>query len=256
MNKVVYGTVSALALMLAVTGAQAGPKSTTEAAFGVATADSAVAGNLGTYTAIFGDNEIDQQAFQNAKGAFNVGQNESINSAVQQSMAIAAVINTPDSSDTTKDGSNEVGLAVAHGGSLVTHNAAIIDLVSGHNEIENQAFQNAAGAFQVLQNHSLNSGVSQSMAIGAVISNDGRNPHDLDATPFGNQVSVAVSDLDAAVVSNAAAGVAVATFANTNLITNQAFQNARGAFNVLQNNSVNSAVQQSMAIGAVVNVAH
>ncbi|HEV2549898.1 MAG TPA: hypothetical protein VGU20_21485 [Stellaceae bacterium] len=251
MKQVVYGTVSALALMLAVTGAAKADD--VQAALGVSATSNEVSGNYGVYTAIFGDNEIDQQAFQNAKGAFNVGQNESINSAVQQSMAIAAIVNT-DSSDTVvgKGETNQLGLAVSLGYSRIEENYAIIDLVSGHNELEDQAFQNAAGAFNVLQNHSLNSGVSQSMAIGAVLNNDG----DRDASPFDSSVSVAVSALSAEVTGNTAAGVLAATFSNTNRITDQAFQNAKGAFNVLQNNSVNSAVQQSMAIGAVVNRAN
>jgi hypothetical protein len=46
---------------------------------------------------------------------------------------------------------------------------------------------------------------------------------------------------------------AVASFSNTNTITDHAFEHATGAFNILQNASINSSVQQGMAIGAVVN---
>jgi hypothetical protein len=251
MKQILFGTVSALALTLAVTGgAKAWEK--TDAALSAAATGNDVSYNAGIATIIGGDNEIDQNAFQYAKGAFNVGQNESINSSVQQSMAIAAVINSPDSSDTAKQGSNEVGLALALGGSKVERNLAVFNLVTGHNELEDHAFDNAAGAFQVLQNHSLNSGVSQAMAIGAVIAND----QDHDANPFGNQVALAASALGSEVVGNGAGLTAVGTFTNTNYITNHAFEHAAGAFNVLQNASVNSSVQQSMAIGAVVNRAN
>lgn len=251
MKKVVYGTVSALALMLAATGAQADDL---QAALGVSAATSSVQGNAGVFTAIFGDNEIDNNAFGQAKGAFNVGQNESINSSVQQSMAVAAIINT-DSSDTVVGNgeTNQLGLAVSVGSTKVNGNAALLDLVTGHNEIENNAFGQSAGAFQVLQNHSLNSAVQQTMAIGAVINNDG----DRDASTFDSSASVAVSVLNGAVTNNLTAVAANGTiFSNTNSITNNAFGQARGAYNVLQNNSINSSVQQGMAIGAVVNRAN
>jgi hypothetical protein len=61
------------------------------------------------------------------------------------------------------------------------------ELSNRPHEIEDHAFENAAGAFRVLQNHSLNSGVSQSLAIGAVVMSDG----DRDTPVFGNQTAVA-----------------------------------------------------------------
>ncbi len=255
MKKVVYGTVSALALMLAVTGTAKADD--IQAALGVSATSNEVSGNAGALVATIGDNEIDQNAFGQAKGAFNVGQNSSINSAVQQSMAIAAIINT-DSSDTVvgHGETNELGLAVSLGSSKVEKNAALLALITGHNEIENDAFGQSAGAFNVLQNHSLNSGVSQSMAIGAVLNTD-RDSDQFAAGPFDSSVSVAVSALSAQVTGNAALAAASGTlFSNTNSITNNAFGQAKGAYNVLQNNSINSAVQQGMAIGAVVNRAN
>jgi hypothetical protein len=57
---------------------------------------------------------------------------------------------------------DQLGLAASVGLSAVAYNYGLLNLVTGHNEIEDHAFENAAGAFQVLQNHSLNSGVSQS----------------------------------------------------------------------------------------------
>jgi hypothetical protein len=253
MKQVILGTVSALALTLAVAGgAYAGPTSTNETAIAVSDASNLVLFNFAIGGLVIGDNEIDRDAFEHAKGAFNVGQNQSINSSVQQSMAIAAVINSPSSDDTTKSGSNELGLAASGGTSIVAANFALFDAVLGANEIENDAFKDAKGAFQVLQNRSINSGVSQSMAIGAVVSKD----RDNDANPFGNQTALAASDLDSAVVGNVAALAVVGRLGNTNLITDHAFQHAAGAFNVLQNASINSSVQQSMSIGAVVNRAN
>ena len=258
MKQVMYGTVSALALVLALSGTAKADEhhhGSLEAAVSGAHTGADVVGNGAFYNAILGDNEIDQNAFTHATGAFNIGQNTSVNSAVQQSMAIAAVINT-DSSDTVKQGANELALAFVDGDMFVGCNQACLTLLGGGNEIEGYAFTNATGAFQVLQNRSVNSGVSQAMAIGAVINKDKH-----DAQGFGNQVALAGSALDSDVVGNTAGGTLVLpnlfdSFTNNNVITDHAFTNATGAFNILQNASVNSAVQQGMAIGAVVNAAH
>jgi len=247
MKQVILGTVSALALTLAVAGV-AKADGDGNLAVAASAASNGVFGNWAVFTAVFSDNEIDRQAFQNAKGAFNVGQNQSINSSVQQSMAIGAVISN-DSSDQVK-GDDQTSLALSGGFSAVAGNWALLDGVFGANEIENQAFQNAKGAFNVLQNRSVNSGVSQSMAIAAIVSKD----TDGDANPFEN-TALAGSRLGSVTAHNVAAGAVVGTLfhLNQNQITDNAFQNAAGAFNVLQNASINSSVQQSMAIGAVVN---
>ncbi len=259
MKKLMYGTVSALALVLAVHGiAKAddyGPQTPALAGLAGSGTGNAVVGNGAFFTAVLGDNEIDANAFGQANGAFNVGQNSSINSSVQQSMAIGAVVNTPDASDTTGAGSNQLALAASVGLSFVGFNGAFIDAVAGTNDLQDNAFGQANGAFNVLQNRSINSGVSQSMAVGAVITNDGTTDAP-DATPFGNQAALGVSALGSAVVGNIAGGVGVFNFGNTNEITANAFGQAHGAFNVLQNASVNSSVQQGMAVGAVLNVAH
>lgn len=264
MKQIMYGTVSALALVLALSGvAKATDRDGgyehqhTVNVVGIAGSHTGnwVAGNDAFLNAVLGDNEIDKNAFTHATGAFNIGQNASINSSVQQSMAIAAVINT-DSSDTVKPGANELALAISDGDSFVGFNDACLTLLGGGNEMQDQPFQYATGAFQILQNRSVNSGVSQSMAIGAVINKDGRDPK-----AFGNQLALAASSLDSGVILNSAGGSLVLpnlfdSFTNNNVITDQAFEHATGAFNVLQNASVNSSVQQGMSIGAVVNASH
>ena len=258
MKQVMYGTVSALALVLALSGTAKADNdyhAKSEAAISGSFTGAGVVGNDAVYNAILGDNEIDANAFSHATGAFNIGQNASINSSVQQSMSIAAVVNT-DGSDTVKDGSNELALAVSGGFNFVGCNDACLTLLGGGNEIENAAFENATGAFQILQNRSVNSAVSQSMAIGAVVNTDGNDAH-----AFGNQTALAVSVLGAGVVGNSAGGTLTLpnlfdSFTNNNVITDSSFEHATGAFNVLQNASINSSVQQGMAIGAVVNAAH
>jgi hypothetical protein len=79
------------------------------------------------------------------------------------------------------------------------------------------------------------------LAIGAVVMSDG----DRDTPVFGNQTAVAIALLGSAVTGNASIGNAVGTFSNTNVITDHAFQHAAGAFNVLQNSSINSSVSRA-----------
>ena len=246
MKKIMYGTVSALALVLAATGAKADGDGNLAAA--LSATDNSVSRNVSAFGLIAGDNEIDQNAFGQAAGAFNVGQNQSVNSTVQQSMAIGAVINKVDASQVTK-GDDQIALAISVGSSSVSRNVAVFQDLDSHNEIENNAFGQARGAFNVLQNESVNSGVSQGMAIGAVVS------HDPGQDKAFENAGLAASALSSTTTGN----LAIATdlggghFTNTNSLTNNAFGQARGAFNVLQNASINSSVQQSMAIGAVVN---
>jgi hypothetical protein len=253
MKKVMYGTVSALALMLAATGIANAKyerdRTKDQVAIAFAGSDAFVGFNCAYATAVFGDNEIDRNAFGQAKGAFNVGQNESVNSAVAQSMAVAAVINSPDSSDTAPSGANQLALAGAGGHQAVIGNSATWTLATSHNEIEDNAFGQSAGAFQVLQNHSINSAVQQDMAVAAIVNND----QDSDSNNFANEASLASSQLSAAVAWNHVGISAVGSFRNTNSLTDNAFGQAKGAYNVLQNASINSSVQQSMAIGAIVN---
>jgi hypothetical protein len=125
MKQVMYGTVSALALMLAVTGG-ANAAGTDQAAFAASATADIVDYNVGAFTAISGDNEIDEHAFQNAKGAFNVGQNESSNSSVHQNMAIAAIVQKNDSSDALKGRADQLGLAAFVGLSAVAYNYALL----------------------------------------------------------------------------------------------------------------------------------
>ena len=97
MKQVMYGTVSALALVLALSGTAKADNdhdhAKSEAAISGSFTGAGVVGNDAVYNAILGDNEIDENAFTHAKGAFNIGQNASINSSVQQSMSIGAVVN-------------------------------------------------------------------------------------------------------------------------------------------------------------------
>lgn len=247
MKKVMYGTVSALALMLAVNGvamADGRYDPTDSTGIAVGTSDSFVGFNSAAFTGIIGSNLIDKEAFQNAIGAFQVAQNESLDSSVGQSMAIAGVLGASADDNAT--------LAFAGGWSGVIANCAFFSGLVGTNLITDDAFQNAAGAFQVLQNESVTSAVQQDMAIAGVVT---QPP---SGSGFEHNAAVAVSQLSSAVAGNSAFATLDGRLGHPaidgpNTITDSAFQDAHGAFQVLQNTSVNSAVQQSMAIGAVVN---
>ena len=127
-----------------------------QAVLDVARENAAAAGVASRFRTIAGS------AFKNAKGAFQVQQNNAINSSTQQNMAIAAV-NAP--------GGNPFGVSEQENATLshtVSFNTALNVPVTGFNQIDDHAFAHAAGAFQVQQNSSTNSAVSQNMSIIAV----------------------------------------------------------------------------------------
>lgn len=261
MKKVMYGTVSALALLLAAHGvASAQDAQTSTASVGNSTF---VGFNNGGASPFFTNdvdvsNNIDDTAFTLAKGAFNVLQNQSINSAVQQGMAIAAVVNhtgTPASDNTASAG-------VGQSTNVLFNSAFNADingnpaLDAGENEIEANAFQNAKGAFNVLQNASINSNVQQGLSIAAIV-NHGNDQFDDDPTHL--TANAGVSQAATIFVNHGEhASIGSSLFGDRsaiekgNSIENSAFSNAAGAFNVLQNESVNSSTQQGLSIAAVV----
>ena len=247
MRKILFATVSVLALTLAASGAYAtephgmgngGGDNNDNGILNAAVAASVAVGESEHNYAVGldsdGFNLLDDHSFSDAKGAFNVGQNNSTNSNVQQSMAIAAVIGRQADIEAALAGSGGFGESEA--------NSFIYSYADGKNLVTDHSFENAKGAFNVLQNNSVNSNASQSTAIAAVIGDDGSN--------FA-AAAVAASVLVGSVSGNSANYYADVSGAN--IIKDNAFAHAAGAFNVLQNNSVNSNVQQSMSIGAVVN---
>ena len=197
-----------------------------------------VSGNSATSSSVAGGNAITDGAFKHAKGAFEVQQNNSINSATQQNMALTA--------ENVRGGfPGPVPVAQANLSQTVSGNNAVSVTVGGDNSIEDGAFKHAAGAFQVQQNNSVNSATGQNMAIAAFDSRSGytgggHDGHDDDA--------IATST----VTSNNAQGFPTTTSVDTdNTIHDGAFKHAKGAFQVQQSGSVNSAVGQNMAISAV-----
>ena len=211
MKKMILGTVSAVALLIA--------------AHGVGYADtftsSRASDNDAIATKVDNENSV-EHAFRHAEGAIQSQQNASINSAASQNMSITA--------------------SVGHGGaradadtrSRVRDNVAVFDKVNSENEIEDGAFNHAAGAIQAQQNASINSSATQNTAISASIFGSGRTAND--------------ADLSAQVTRNCAFLVAVT---GPNEIEDS-FRGVRGAVSVQQNNSVNSAVNQQLSITASV----
>jgi hypothetical protein len=244
MKKALYGTVSALALILAAHGvAQAQQRSSANTNAGAAVQGNNSNGPFANTLIIdFGsDNLIDDNAFDHAKGAFNVLQNQSINSAVQQEMSIAAIVNQAG----TPDNDSDSGAGVKLGSSVEANAASQARIANNSNLITDEAFSHAAGAFNVLQDKAVNSAVQQGMAIAAIV-NRGNGLDDDGKILTAN----ASADTTAAQQLNNAIGASVAS---PNTINYDAFKNAKGAFQVLQNSSIDSSVQQATAIAAIVN---
>jgi hypothetical protein len=211
MKKMIFGTVSAVALLVAVHGVgNADTSTSSDASYNAAVA-----------TVVHNENSV-EHAFRGAAGALQSQQNASINSAASQNMSISASVG---------DGG---GSADANTSSSVNRNLAVLDKVNSENEVEDGAFNHAAGAIQVQQNASINSSATQNTAISASIGGYGHAAND--------------ADLRAQVSGNLAVLVAVT---GPNEIEN-AFRGVRGAVSVQQNNSVNSAVNQQLSISASV----
>jgi hypothetical protein len=258
MKQIMYGTVSALALMLAVHGVAKAQSSSfdEQSATAKVSGKATIQNNISDFSSIANSNQVEDNAFAHATGAFNVLQNQSINSAVQQGMAIGAVVNKDGNGQPQSDNDTraKVHLDGKVGGYGEDVNSAFAATINGDNEIETNAFSNAAGAFNVLQNASTNSTVQQGMSIAAVINKGGDafddDPADLSAkAKVKLHASVKGNDSTEATING---GISLGD-GNGNSLEDNAFQHAKGAFNVLQNQSINSSVQQGMAISAQVN---
>jgi hypothetical protein len=169
MKKVVLGSVSALALMLVAHGpALAGDDNVkVDAAIALQRSEANVGPGVSLQGASLNFNQLEDQSFQNATGAFNVNQNAGPNSAVQTGMAIGAV------TDTCKCGQGDgltanAALAASSLEATVSWNGALGIITGNVNNINDQAFQNAKGAFNIAQNTGANSAVQASMSIATV----------------------------------------------------------------------------------------
>jgi len=224
MKHLMYGTVSALALLLTMQG---GAKADATLATSVTLTEA----NAAAAVLVDAANTIDDLAFFAASGAFQVQQNNSINSIAAQNAAIDAR-----SENNQLDIVPQLNTAVSV--NLDAANLAIGVAVVSVNLIEDAAFEFATGEFQVQQNHAINSITGQNMGTTAI------------SDPRGLVIAaqLGVADADNDVLINRAIHTAVI---NSNTITDDAFAAASGAFQVQQNASINSSVQQNAAISAI-----
>jgi hypothetical protein len=208
-----------------------------------ASLNSSVTGSFVTNDAVgvAGDNDIEVGTFQAASGAFQVQQNNSENGSTQQNMAVAAVTATGGSVSSLAT-STEADLAHTVSGNFP------LTGITGRNLIDD-GFQGAKGAFQVQQTSNEDSAVGQNMAIVAV---DAQNTGTAAAGATGPDAAKTTTT-----VTNNTAGIFFGTpgfkvtIGTTNEILTSSFQNAKGAFQVQQDGSVNSSVGQNMAITAL-----
>ena len=157
MKKMVFGTVSAVALLVAVHGVGNADTRTSSNA----------SGNDAIATIVHNRNNV-EDAFGGAEGAIQSQQNASINSAVSQNMSISASVG----------GGSARADADTH--SRVRGNGALLDAVDSRNSLHGDAFNGAEGAIQVQQNASINSSVTQNTAISASVFGHGHVANDAD----------------------------------------------------------------------------
>jgi hypothetical protein len=212
MKKMILGTVSAFALLMAV--------------HGVGNADTSSSSRVSDDNAVavrVHNGNSTEDSFRGAEGAIQSQQNASINSAASENMSVTATA-----------GRHGSARGDAETNSRVRDDDATWVSVSSRNSLRDDSFDHAAGAIQVQQNASVNSSVGQNTAISAAIGDFGHVAND--------------ADLRAQVSGNSAYAVAV-TGPNT---ISDAFHAARGAISVQQNNSVNSSVSQQLSIVAAI----
>jgi hypothetical protein len=212
----IYGTVSAFALLMAV--------------HGVANADTASSSRASDNDArrVTVDNRNNtEDAFRGATGAIQSQQNASINSAASQNLSITATVG--------RRGDDVRLRGDADTNSRANDNSAARVSVDTRNSLHDDAFDRSSGAIQVQQNASVNSSVGQNTAISAGVG-------------FGEARVANDADLRAQASGNTAFAVSVR---GPNTISD-AFRSVRGAISVQQNNSVNSAVNQQISIVASV----
>jgi hypothetical protein len=167
--KTLLGTVAAAALVVGMSGAAWAhdydnnhhnyDPSTSSTAVAIALGGAESEYNTACLTCSDASNTISSNAFNNASGAFNVGENAGANSAVNNTMAVASVLCSSCATD---------NLAVAVGASWAEseHNGAHLFGSNASNSISS-SFQGASGAFNVSQNAGANSVVTGTMAIGS-----------------------------------------------------------------------------------------
>ena len=192
---------------------------------------------IGSVTPGIDANAIAGDAFGAASGAFQVQQNQSVNSSTDQNMRIIAISDPAAPIFSNFDSTGTLNATV--GGPTGSENTLSDSTINGQDTMTGNAFMGANGAFQVQQNNSVNGSAQQNMAIEAVTAPGG---------PVIGFTSDEVANLSGVVTGNTVTNVTVGGF---NQIAASAFQNAKGAFQVQQSSAANSAVSQNMSIVSV-----
>lgn len=188
-------------------------------------------------------NLITDNAFQSSEGVYSVGQNNGPNSAINNGNTVAAAV-ADDGNATTANGVN-FDVDATQTATVGTTGAVISTELGGSNDtnrINDNAFQNAAGVFSVLQNNGPNSAINNGNTVAAIIADcagcAGANTFTTNAN-YNGTVGAFVVATNTAVT-------------NTNQIVNNAFQNSRGIFSVTQNNGANAALSNGNVVSAIV----
>lgn len=166
MKKTLFAAAATVGLMFGASSAQAfdWDDPILSAAVGLsANVGGVVGGNVSGSGVTYDTNKIHDDAFKEAKGTFNVGQNNGANALVQNSLALSAILGCE-----CDDSLVNLTVAASVNAGLVQGNTAISLASSNLNTIHDSAFKEAVGVFNVAQNNGVNAMVQNSMAVSAI----------------------------------------------------------------------------------------
>ena len=196
------------------------------------------------------NNQIRDQAFENAQGVVSAAQNNGANTAFNNGNTVSAVIsdnaatNGNSNFDTNQVlAANQQAQVEANSDGNITANQVNSN---DANSITDNAFENIQGVVSALQNNGPNSSLNNGNTVSAVITNGGVSN---GTSTFDTHVTqtAAVSSRMSSTTSNTENDSA-----DTNTISLDAFQDAQGIVSALQNNGANSAVNNGNAVSAVI----
>ena len=189
------------------------------------------------------DNDIRDNAFENTQGVMSATQNNGPNSALNNGNSVAAIISPAGNVSDTPTYS-----AISSQDATVNGNNSSNELQNTDtNQIRSQAFSNAKGVGSALQNNGANTAANNGNSVSALVTEG-----NFDSSPNYDATSESTQE---ARVDTGSGGTNFAIeneSDDTNLITNNAFEESQGVFSALQNNGANSAINNGNTVSAMI----
>lgn len=195
-------------------------------------------------------NQIRNEAFQDMEGVGSVIQNNGANSAANNGNSVAAIVT--DNNAAAGAAGQQLGAGAidatqqAFVGAFGANNSTLQNGSADTNLMTDNAFKEAEGVFSVLQNNGPNSALNNGNTVSAVIAN---------GTVADNGLTIFFTDStqNAGVASNNGTNSNLETgSADSNTISENAFQDPEGIVSALQNNGANSAANNGNTVAAVI----